>query len=84
MLTGNQTGALMLDYILEHSPDVPDNGLLIKTIVTSEFGRVIADAHNIGTLDTLTGFKFIGEKLKSTNRAENMSSCSDMKRVMVI
>ncbi|MGP4077084.1 phospho-sugar mutase [Halobacillus sp. K22] len=64
VLTGNQTGALMLDYILEHFPDVPDNGLLIKTIVTSEFGRVIADAHNIGTLDTLTGFKFIGEKIK--------------------
>ncbi|MCA0971544.1 phospho-sugar mutase [Halobacillus litoralis] len=64
VLTGNQTGALMLDYILEHTPDLPDNGLMIKTIVTSEFGRVIADAHNTKTLDTLTGFKFIGEKIR--------------------
>ncbi|TGB01688.1 phospho-sugar mutase [Halobacillus salinus] len=64
VLTGNQTGALMLDYILEQSTNLPDNGLLIKTIVTSEFGRVIADAHNTKTLDTLTGFKFIGEKIR--------------------
>lgn len=64
VLSGNQTGALMLDYILEHSKDLPNNGLLIKTIVTSEFGRVIADAHNTKTLDTLTGFKFIGEKIR--------------------
>ncbi|MBA2175539.1 phospho-sugar mutase [Halobacillus locisalis] len=64
VLTGNQTGALMLDYILEQTPDLPDNGLLIKTIVTSEFGRIIADAHNTKTLDTLTGFKFIGEKIR--------------------
>ncbi|MBH0230691.1 phospho-sugar mutase [Halobacillus yeomjeoni] len=64
VLTGNQTGALMLDYILEHTPNLPDNGQLIKTIVTSEFGRVIANSHNISTLDTLTGFKFIGEKIR--------------------
>ncbi|RWZ59058.1 phospho-sugar mutase [Halobacillus fulvus] len=64
VLTGNQTGALMLDYILEHTPNVPDNSLLIKTIVTSEFGRVIADAHSTKTLDVLTGFKFIGEKIR--------------------
>ncbi|KHE70349.1 phospho-sugar mutase, partial [Halobacillus sp. BBL2006] len=64
VLTGNQTGALMLDYILEHTPNLPDNGQLIKTIVTSEFGRVIANAHNISTLDVLTGFKFIGEKIR--------------------
>ncbi|MFC0525275.1 phospho-sugar mutase [Pontibacillus salicampi] len=64
VLTGNQTGALMLDYILSQSNNVPDNGLLIKTIVTSEFGRVIANHYNIDTLDTLTGFKFIGEKIR--------------------
>ncbi|MGI8316730.1 phospho-sugar mutase [Halobacillus mangrovi] len=64
VLTGNQTGALMLDYILEHTPNLPDNGQLIKTIVTSEFGRVIANHHNVSTLDVLTGFKFIGEKIR--------------------
>lgn len=64
VLTGNQTGALMLDYLLGQSADLPKNGLLIKTIVTSEFGRVIANSYGIGSLDTLTGFKFIGEKIR--------------------
>ncbi|MBN9655092.1 phospho-sugar mutase [Halobacillus sp. GSS1] len=64
VLTGNQTGALLLDYILGQSEQLPQNGLLIKTIVTSEFGRVIANSYGIRSLDTLTGFKFIGEKIR--------------------
>ncbi|UOQ94440.1 phospho-sugar mutase [Halobacillus shinanisalinarum] len=64
VLTGNQTGALMLDYLLSQSPSLPDNGIMIKTIVTSEFGRVIANHYGVSSLDTLTGFKFIGEKIK--------------------
>ncbi|MTI71683.1 MAG: phospho-sugar mutase [Firmicutes bacterium] len=64
VLNGNQTGALLLDYILSEKEDIPENGVLIKTIVTSDLGRVIADYHNIETIDTLTGFKFIGEKMK--------------------
>ncbi|QAS53400.1 phospho-sugar mutase [Halobacillus litoralis] len=68
VLTGNQTGALMLDYILGQSKSLPKNGQLIKTIVTSEFGRVIADSYGISTLDTLTGFKFIGEKIREYER----------------
>ncbi|KGX86379.1 phospho-sugar mutase [Pontibacillus litoralis] len=63
VLTGNQTGALMLDYILSQQ-QLPDNAIMIKTIVTSEFGRIIAEHYNIDTLDTLTGFKFIGEKIR--------------------
>ncbi|RUU70178.1 phospho-sugar mutase, partial [Mesorhizobium sp. M7A.F.Ca.MR.362.00.0.0] len=43
---------------------LPENGIVIKTIVTSEIGRTIAEAYGIPTLDTLTGFKFIGEKIK--------------------
>ncbi len=65
VLTGNQTGALMLHYLLEQKAgDLPENGVVIKTIVTSEFGRAIASAFGMKTLDTLTGFKFIGEKIK--------------------
>ncbi|SDO58331.1 phospho-sugar mutase [Halobacillus aidingensis] len=64
VLTGNQTGALLLDYILGQSEQLPKNGLLIKTIVTSEFGRVISNSYGIRSLDTLTGFKFIGEKIR--------------------
>ncbi|MFG6120002.1 phospho-sugar mutase [Thalassobacillus sp. B23F22_16] len=68
VLTGNQLGALMLDYLLSQHLDLPDNGIMIKTIVTSEFGRAIASYYNIETLDTLTGFKFIGEKIREFER----------------
>lgn len=65
VLTGNQTGALMLHYLLEQKAgDLPENGVVIKTIVTSEIGRTIASDFGMKTLDTLTGFKFIGEKIK--------------------
>lgn len=67
VLTGNQTGALMLDYILSQrkaNGTLPNNGVVLKTIVTSEIGRAVAQAYDIDTVDTLTGFKFIGEKIK--------------------
>ncbi|MGG0237131.1 phospho-sugar mutase [Bacillus rhizoplanae] len=67
VLTGNQTGALMLDYLLTQKKEqgiLPTNGVVLKTIVTSELGRTIAKAYGLDTIDTLTGFKFIGEKIK--------------------
>lgn len=64
VLTGNQLGALMLHYLLSKSEKLPGNGVMIKTIVTSEMGRAIADHFGIATIDTLTGFKFIGEKIR--------------------
>jgi len=67
ILTGNQVGALFLEYILSSKKaknELPRNGVIIKTIVTSELGRVIAAAYGLTTWDTLTGFKFIGHKIK--------------------
>lgn len=67
VLNGNQTGALLLEYILKQRQsrkDLPANGVVLKTIVTSELGRSIASAYGVQTVDTLTGFKFIGEKIK--------------------
>ncbi|MGG0153757.1 phospho-sugar mutase [Bacillus mycoides] len=67
VLTGNQTGALMLDYLLSQKKEngtLPENGVVLKTIVTSEIGRTIAKSYGLDTVDTLTGFKFIGEKIK--------------------
>ncbi|RWU08807.1 phospho-sugar mutase [Anoxybacillus flavithermus] len=67
VLTGNQTGGLLLHYILSQKKEkgiLPKNGIVFKTIVTSEFGRAIAKSFGIETMDTLTGFKFIGEKIK--------------------
>lgn len=68
VLTGNQTGALLLDYILTQKVSkgtLPQNGVVLKTIVTSEIGRKIAAAYNLETIDVLTGFKFIAEKINN-------------------
>lgn len=67
VLTGNQTGALFLDYLLSQKQaqgTIPANGVVLKTIVTSEIGRAIADTYGLATIDVLTGFKFIAEKIK--------------------
>lgn len=67
VLTGNQTGGLLLHYLLSQKKEkgiLPQNGVVLKTIVTSEFGRAIAQSFGLDTVDTLTGFKFIGEKIK--------------------
>lgn len=66
-LNGNQTGALLLNYILstlKEKNKIPSNGALIKTIVTSEIGREIALKYGVATFDTLTGFKYIAELMK--------------------
>ncbi|MFS1511238.1 phospho-sugar mutase [Chengkuizengella sp. SCS-71B] len=66
VLTGNQAGALILNYLLSHLKEqgkLPNNGVLIKTIVTSELGEKIASHYGLETLNTLTGFKYIGEKM---------------------
>jgi len=66
VLTGNQLGALMLHYLLIQKKEqglLPEKGAVVKTIVTSEIGRAIASSFGLKTFDTLTGFKFIGEKI---------------------
>ncbi|WP_285396547.1 phospho-sugar mutase [Lysinibacillus sp. fls2-241-R2A-57] len=66
LLTGNQLGALLLHYLLstKQSKDtLPDNGVMLKTIVTSELGAVIAKRFGVTTVNTLTGFKYIAEKI---------------------
>ncbi|MCM2533794.1 phospho-sugar mutase [Neobacillus pocheonensis] len=71
VLTGNQTGALLLDYLLTQKKKkgtLPQNGVVLKTIVTSEIGRTIAASYQLETVDVLTGFKFIAEKI---NEYEN-------------
>jgi phosphoglucomutase len=71
VLTGNQTGALLIDYILSSMKNIPSNGVIIKTIVTSELGSKIAKSYGVGTINTLTGFKFIGEKIKEFEGRED-------------
>ena len=65
--TGNQTGALLTDYILSQYTEkktMPKNPVVIKTVVTTEMIRAIAAYYGVEMMEVLTGFKFIGEKIK--------------------
>jgi len=66
LLSGNETGVLLLDYIcsqrIKHGK-MPADPILIKTIVTSDMGKQIAEHYNVRNIDVLTGFKFIGEQI---------------------
>ena len=76
VLNGNQTGCLLLEYILRKEKEngmLSKNGTVVKTIVTSELVRRIADDYGTETIDVLTGFKFIGEKIKEFEKNEDYS-----------
>ncbi|MFW6381057.1 MAG: phospho-sugar mutase [Bacillota bacterium] len=62
-LDGNQIGVLMTDFLLNHM-ELPKNGVIIKTIVSTEMVRRIAEDHSVEVMDVLTGFKYIGEKME--------------------
>lgn len=67
VLTGNQTGLLLTHYVLsslKETNKLPENGVVIKTIVTTEGARNIAEDFGIELMDVLTGFKYIGEKIR--------------------
>ena len=68
VLTGNQIGSLLVDYVIsnkiaQNKIDISKNPTIVKTIVTSNLGSEIAKRYGVGSIDTLTGFKFIGEKI---------------------
>ncbi|WP_420888829.1 phospho-sugar mutase [Cohnella candidum] len=66
VLTGNQAGAIMVHYLLSNLKEqgkLPKNGTVIKTIVTSQMGADIAQSFGCKVIDTLTGFKYIGEQM---------------------
>lgn len=71
VLTGNQSGAIMVDYLLnglKERGQLPADGVVVKTIVTSEMGAVIAQHYGARVVNTLTGFKYIGEKMTQYER----------------
>ncbi len=61
-LSGNLTGAVMIDYILKHKK-LKGNEVIFQTIVTGELGSLIAKKHGVQVEELLTGFKFIGQAL---------------------
>ena len=66
LLSGNQTGVLLLDYVLSQRAKhnkMPEDPVMVKTIVTSDLGEQIASHYGVRTINVLTGFKFIGEQI---------------------
>ena len=66
LLTGNDVGALLLDFIIDRrqaNGTLPKNPIAVKTIVTTELCRKIAEDKGVQLIDVLTGFKFIGEQI---------------------
>ena len=67
-ISGNQMGALLIDYIItayEETGTMPNNPYVVKTIVSTELVAKICEAHNVKLHNVLTGFKFIGEVIKN-------------------
>ena len=77
MLTGNQTGMLLLDYICSQRQKhhkMPADPVMVKTIVTMDMAQQIAEHYGLRTINVLTGFKFIGEqigKLEEQKKADS-------------
>ncbi len=66
-LTGNQIGAILLEYLLSTKKakgTLPDNGIVFNTIVTSDLGSMVCKKYGVEMESTLTGFKFIGDKIR--------------------
>ena len=66
LLSGNEVGLLLLDYIcsqrVKHGK-MPEDPVMVKTIVTMDLGEIIAEHYGVKTINVLTGFKFIGEQI---------------------
>ncbi|MFS0725852.1 phospho-sugar mutase [Paenibacillus sp. 1P07SE] len=76
VLSGNQSGAIMVHYLLSQLREqgkLPQNGVVVKTIVTSEMGADIARHYGAEVVNTLTGFKYIGEKMTEYERTGERS-----------
>ena len=71
-VTGNQTGVLLLDYLIgamKRAGRLPANAAALKTIVTTEMARAVAEANGLDCYDTFTGFKFMAEKMNELESA---------------
>lgn len=81
LLSGNQVGVLLMEYILsmkQEASQLPQNAFIVKTIVTTEMARAVANNYNVELIDVLTGFKYIGEKIRE------MDDCGGKKFVLGI
>ena len=71
-VTGNQTGVLLTDYLIgamKRAGTLPEKPVLLKTIVTTEMARKVAESNGLDCYDTFTGFKFMAEKMADLEEA---------------
>lgn len=72
LVTGNQMGALLVDFVLSHKKELlNEKSTLVKTIVTNDLGANIGKSYGLNIVETLTGFKYIGDRI---NRYEKSNS----------
>jgi len=74
LMNGNQIVSILSYYVLSQLKEkgrLPENGLIVKTIVTTDLIKKIADDFNIHVVETLTGFKYIGEQIKINENLKN-------------
>ncbi len=69
VLNGNQTGTLLAEFILKNTNPIPEKSKIVKTIVTTDMVESVAKAYGVGVDNVLTGFKFIGEKIKEYEKS---------------
>ena len=73
LMSGNQSAAVYLEYILSQMKEkgtLPDNAVMYNTIVTSDLGELVARSYGVDVEKTLTGFKFIGDKIRKYEKTK--------------
>lgn len=73
LLTGNQTGSILIEYIFSTMKEkglMPKNPIMFNTVVTSDLGESVASNYGVETEKTLTGFKFIGDKIANYEKTK--------------
>lgn len=74
LLSGNQTGTILIHYVLsqlQSQNKLPKNGVIFNTIVTSDLGEIVANSFGVEVEKTLTGFKFIGDKIANYEKTQS-------------
>ena len=87
VISGNQTGVLLLDYLIgakRRTGKMPENPVALKTIVTTEMARKVAEVNGLKCYDTFTGFKFLAEKKDKLESSGEGRSSSPMRSPMAI
>ena len=70
LITGNQMGALLVDFVLSHKKDcLNEKSTLVKTIVTNDLGANIGRSYGLNVVQTLTGFKYIGDRINAYEKS---------------